>query len=62
MEYRRQFQIVFYDHPLKGVDPHFEIFINSQSSCIGVPGTNSFEMDNIVHEILLAGGVESDEL
>jgi len=51
----KDFQLVFYDYPLKGYHESFEIFLNGDSIYVGVPDTDGPEMDMIIERIYKDG-------
>lgn len=51
----KDFQLVFYDYPLKGYHESFEVFINGESVYVGVPDTDGPEMDMIIERIYKEG-------
>lgn len=51
----KDFQLVFYDYPLKGYHESFELFINGESVYVGVPDTDGPEMDMIIERIYKEG-------
>lgn len=51
----KNFQLVFYDYPLKGYSESFEIFVNGESVYTGVPDTDGPEMDMIIERIYKEG-------
>jgi hypothetical protein len=51
----KDFQLVFYDYPLKGYHESFELFINGESVYVGVPDTDGPEMSMIIERIYKEG-------